>query len=509
MATIADLSGGKLLWPNSVRLMTHSFKIEKQAHLSAKMQKVKKLREPKIFHGLEVTALSSDGRGIAKHDGKVVFVEMAAPGDVVDVEVRRDKKKYLEGKIAGVVSSSALRVKPNCVHFGICGGCKLQHIAFEEQLKFKRQMVVDAFERIGHLRFPEVPAVKDSEKQYYYRNKMEYTFTDRRWLTDEEIKTGASYEHRNGVGFHVPENFLGVIDVEHCWLQADPSNPIRLAARDFALQQGYTFFNLAKKEGFVRNLMVRTASTGETLVLFSFGENDQDKVNAMLSHLLQLFPNITSLQYVINTKKNDTIYDLETIVFHGKDHIIEQLGNYRFKIGPKSFFQTNSAQAKVLYDITKEFADLKPTDVVYDLYTGVGSIALYLSDACARITGIEQVEAAIVDAKENAQLNNVNNCTFYAGDVRMVLNPEFIATNGKPDVVVTDPPRAGMHEDVVNTLLELAAPRIVYVSCNPATQARDLQLLAVKYDILKVQPVGMFPQTTHIENVALLELRSK
>lgn len=485
-----------------------AFKIQKQPHLSAQMEKVKKLKEPKVFQGLQITALSSDGRGIARHEGKIVFVEMAAPGDVVDVVVRRDKKKYLEGKIAALVTPSPLRVTPNCVHFGVCGGCKLQHIGFEEQVNFKRQMVVDAFERIGHLRFPEIPAVKESEKQYYYRNKLEFTFTDRRWLTYEEIATGASYEHRNGVGFHVPENFLGVIDVEHCWLQADPSNAIRLTAKAFALQQGYTFFNLAKKEGLLRNLMVRTASTGELLVLFSFGENDPDKISAMLNHLLQQFPHITSLQYVVNTKKNDTIYDLETIVFHGKDHIIEQLGDYRFKIGPKSFFQTNSAQAKVLYDITKAFAALKPTDVVYDLYTGVGSIALYLSDACSRITGIEQVEAAIVDAKENARLNNVNNCTFYAGDVRMVLSPEFIAANGKPDVVITDPPRAGMHEDVVNTLLQLAAPRIVYVSCNPATQARDLQLLAVKYDIIKVQPVGMFPQTTHIENVALLELRS-
>ncbi len=473
------------------------------------MEQVKKLKQPKILQGLEITALSSDGRGIARYDGKIVFVELTAPGDIADVEIRRDKKKYLEGKITALVTPSPLRVKPNCVHFGVCGGCKLQHVAFEEQVKFKRQMVVDAFERIGHLRFPEVPEVKESERQYYYRNKMEFTFTDRRWLTEEEIRSGATYEHRNGVGFHVPENFLGVIDVEHCWLQEDPSNALRLAAKNFALQQGYTFFNLAKKEGLLRNLMVRTASTGELLVLFSFGENDMEKITAMLNHLLQQFPNIASLQYVINTKKNDTIYDLETIVYHGKDHIIEQLGDYRFKIGPKSFFQTNSAQARVLYDITKEFADLKTTDIVYDLYTGVGSIALYLSGNCAHVTGVEQIEAAIVDAKENARLNNVTNCDFYAGDVRMVLNPEFIAANGKPDVVITDPPRAGMHEDVVNTLLQLEAPRIVYVSCNPATQARDLQLMAVKYDILKVQPVGMFPQTTHIENVALLELRPK
>lgn len=457
-----------------------------------------------LLENLEITGMSSDGRGIGKIEGKVAFTQFAMPGDIVDAQVNRDKKKYYEAKIAALKQPSAQRVKPACVHFTVCGGCKWQHAAYAEQLKYKRQIVGDAFERIGNVQFPPIPEVVGCADNYYYRNKLEFAFTDRRWLTDEEVASGQSYEHRNGVGFHVPENFLGVIDVEHCWLQADPSNQLRLAVRDFALQNGYSFFNLGKQFGLLRNMLVRTSSIGEILVLLSFFENDEEKINALLTYLSEKFPQITSLQYVHNPKKNDTIYDLEPKVFKGKDHIIEQLGSYKFKIGPKSFFQTNSAQAKVLYDITKQFAALKPTDVVYDLYTGVGSIGIYVSDSCARVSGIEQIEAAINDAKENAALNGVSNCSFYAGDVRMVLKDDFIAANGKPDVVITDPPRAGMHEDVVNTLLALEAPKIVYVSCNPATQARDLQLLDAKYEVVKVQPVDMFPHTVHIENVALL-----
>lgn len=457
-----------------------------------------------MLEGVEITGMSSDGRGIAKLDGKVVFTEFSVPGDVVDAQVRRDKRKYYEAQIAALKQASPLRVNPACEHFTVCGGCKWQHVTYPEQLKFKQQIVADAFQRIGNLQFPPIPEVVGCNENYYYRNKLEFAFTDRRWLTEEEIATGQTYEHRNGVGFHVPENFLGVIDVQHCWLQGEPSNALRTAVREYALANGYTFFNLAKQHGLLRNMMVRTTSIGEVLVLFSFFENDEEKIRKLLNHVADKFPQLSSLQYVINPKKNDTIYDLEPQVFKGKDHIIEQLGSYRFKIGPKSFFQTNSVQAKVLYDITKEFAGLQPTDVVYDLYTGVGSIALYVSDACARVSGIEQIEAAIEDAKVNAALNSVSNCSFYAGDVRMVLKEDFIAANGKPDVVITDPPRAGMHEDVVNTLLHLEAPKIVYVSCNPATQARDLQLLSLKYDIARVQPVDMFPHTTHIENVALL-----
>ena len=462
----------------------------------------------KILQDVSITDMSSEGMGIARLDGKVIFVEKAMPGDVVNVEVRKSKKSFSEGVIAELKTASTLRIKAECQHFGVCGGCKWQHISYAEQLNFKKKIVADAFERIGKIDFPEMPDVLGCENNFFYRNKLEFAFTDRRWLTEEEIKSDATFEHRNALGFHVPGSFSGVIDIEKCWLQADPSNQIRIAVKEFALKNGYTFFNLKEQNGLLRNLMVRTTSIGEVLVLVSFFENDEEKISTLMKFLSETFPQITSLQYVWNPKRNDTIYDLEPVVYKGNGYIIEQLGNYKFKIGTKSFFQTNSVQAKVLYDITKQFADLKPDDVVYDLYTGVGSIALYVSDSCKRVVGIELIEAAIADAKENAKLNSVDNCTFYAGDMRMVLKEDFIAANGKPDVVITDPPRAGMHEDVVKTLLQLQAPKIVYVSCNPATQARDLQLLSEKYEVQKVQPVDMFPHTTHIENVVVLRLKS-
>jgi 23S rRNA (uracil1939-C5)-methyltransferase len=456
---------------------------------------------------VEITAISSDGRGIAKVEGKVIFVAFGVPGDTATVNILRSKKNYAEAVIESLKQPSALRSEAVCSHFGICGGCKWQHVQYAEQLVFKRQIVEDAFSKIGKLKDVLIPDVLGCTNNYYYRNKLEFAFTDRRWLTNEEIATGQTFEHRNALGFHVPENFRGVIDVKHCYLQADPSNAIRLAVKEYAIQNNLPFFNLSKQEGLLRNLMIRTTTTGELLVLLSFFENRPKEIEGIMNFIATRFPQITSLQYVINAKGNDTIYDLEPLVFKGGAHMIEQLGSYKFKIGPKSFFQTNSVQAKVLYDITREFARLKKEDVVYDLYTGVGSIAIYVSDACAKVTGIEQVEAAIEDARGNARLNDVTNCNFVAGDVRMILKPDFIVEHGKPDVIITDPPRAGMHEDVVKTLLLAEAPRIVYVSCNPATQARDLQLLSDKYEVKKVQPVDMFPHTTHIENVALLELK--
>lgn len=472
------------------------------------MARNRKEKERKILSDVTITDISSEGKGISRIDGKVIFTEMAVPGDVVDVEVHKSKKSFAEGVIANLKELSPLRTTASCRHFGVCGGCKWQHITYAEQLKFKQKIVHDAFARIGKIDFPEIPEVLGCSHNFYYRNKLEFAFTDRRWLTEEEIKSGATFDNRNAVGFHVPGSFSGVIDIEKCYLQNEPSNAIRLAVKEFALKNGYSFFNLKEQHGLLRNMMVRITSVGEILVLLSFFENDEPKITALMQSLAEQFPQITSLQYVWNPKRNDTIYDLEPKVYKGKDHIIEQLGSYRFKVGPKSFFQTNSVQAKVLYDVAKDFAELQPQDVVYDLYTGVGSIALYISDACSRIAGIEQIEAAIEDAKQNAQINEVSNCSFYAGDVRMILTPEFITQNGKPSVVITDPPRAGMHEDVVKTLLELAAPKIVYVSCNVATQARDLQLLSEKYEVKRVQPVDMFPHTTHIENVVLLQLRS-
>lgn len=467
-----------------------------------------KKKPRKILENIEITDMSSEGMGVARLEGKVIFTEKAVPGDVVDVEVHKSKKSFSEGIIAALKVASPLRIPAACQHFGVCGGCKWQHISYAEQLKFKKKIVQDAFERIGKISVAHMPDVLGCENNFFYRNKLEFAFTDRRWLTVEEINSGQDFEHRNALGFHVPGSFSGVIDIEKCWLQADPSNQIRLAVKNFALKNNYPFFDLKGQTGLMRNLMVRTTSIGEILVLVSFYENDTEKIESLMHYLSETFPQITSLQYVHNPKRNDTIYDLEPVVYKGKDHIIEQLGNYKFKIGTKSFFQTNSVQAKVLYDVTKEFAGLKADDVVYDLYTGVGSIALYVSGDCKKVVGIEQIEPAIADAKLNAQLNNVSNCTFYAGDVRMVLKDEFIAANGRPDVVITDPPRAGMHEDVVKTLLQLAAPKIVYVSCNAATQARDLQLLSEKYEVTRIQPVDMFPHTTHIENVALLVLKA-
>ena len=466
----------------------------------------RKQRILKTVENVRVEGMSAEGMGICKSEGKVIFTKLAVPGDTADIEIRKSRKNYSEAAIKELKQPSAHRTTPVCSHFGLCGGCKWQHIDYPAQLQFKKRIVEDAFARIAKIDFPPLPDVLGAEANYYYRNKLEFTFTNRRWLTEEEIKQGVVLDHRNALGFHVPDSFSGVIDIDRCYLQADPSNDIRLKVKEYALRNGYSFFNLKEQKGLLRNLLIRTATTGELLVMVSFFENDEQKIAALLDFLLNEFPMITSLQYVINPKRNDTIYDLETVVHHGKDHISEQLGDYRFKIGPKSFFQTNSVQAKVLYDVAKDFAGLNPDDVVYDLYTGVGSIAIYLSGWCKNVSGIEQVTAAIEDAKVNAQINGVSNCTFQAGDVRMILQEDFIEKHGKPSVVVTDPPRAGMHEEVIGTLLRLESPRIVYISCNPATQARDLQLLSQKYRVTRVQPVDMFPHTTHIENVVCLEL---
>jgi 23S rRNA (uracil1939-C5)-methyltransferase len=458
------------------------------------------------IENVEVTGMSSEGKGIAKIDGKVHFVKGAVPGDVVNLQTLKSKSKYAECSLGDVLMPSKDRVEPVCDYFGVCGGCKWQQVDYTAQLRFKQEIVSDAFERIGKVEVRERLPIVGSDNQYFYRNKMEYGFTDRRWLTIEEINSGMEFD-RNGLGLHVAESFASVIDVNRCHLQADIANEIRNAVRNFAKLQGLSFFDLKQQQGFLRNLMIRTSAAGEILVLLSVTENNEKEISALMHFLQEKFPAINSLQYVINPKRNDTIYDLEPITFYGKNYIIEKLGKYSFKIGPKSFFQTNTAQAIKLYDITKDFAGLSGEENVYDLYTGVGSIGIYLSEACKSITGIEQIEEAIKDARENASLNNVSNCTFYAGDVRMILNEDFIEKHGKADVIVTDPPRSGMHEDVVKTLLEHQSKAIVYVSCNAATQARDIAMLSEKYEVEKMRAVDMFPQTTHIENVAKLVLR--
>lgn len=459
-----------------------------------------------IIEKISVTGISAEGFGIGKlEDGKVVFVPYTAIGDEAIVKVIKSKKSYAEGIVLELVNPSEIRRSPTCSHFGLCGGCKTQHIPYAEQLRIKAKTVRDAFERIGKVALPEINTIIGCEHEFNYRNKLDFSCTNRKWLTNEELETIGDSERR-GIGFHVPGSFSGILDIEHCYL-LDASNKIRLAIRDFALQHNYSFYNIKDKVGLLRNVLVRTTSTNEMLVLVSFIEDDMKKVSALMNFIEATFPEITSLQYVINPKLNDTLYDLQPVVVKGNPFITEQLGNYKFQLGPKSFFQTNSHQAKLLYDVTKKFAGLTGNENVYDLYTGVGSIAIYVSDACKQVVGIEQIDAAIADAKENAKLNNINNTHFYTGDVRMILNEALLQKHGKPDVIITDPPRAGMHEDVVKTLLEAEVKRLVYVSCNAATQARDAALLDEKYSITKMQPVDMFPQTMHIENVALMELR--
>lgn len=463
-----------------------------------------KKKSPQLIENVTITDISSEGKGIAKLDGKVHFIKGAVPNDVADIWVTKSKSSFAEAEIAVLKEASGKRVPPVCDSFGVCGGCKWQHIDYASQLEFKTQIVRDTLERIGKIDVKEMLPILGCEEFYFYRNKLEFAFTDRRWLTNEQIASGGEFDRR-GVGFHVPDNFAGVLDIEKCHLQGSISNSIRNAIRVYAKENGLSFFNLRSQEGFLRNLLIRNTSIDEILVLVAVAENDKEKIVSLMQFVEKQFPQITSLQYVVNQKRNDTIYDLTPVVWKGKDHIIEKLGGRLFKVGAKSFFQTNSAQAERLYAITKEMAELTKEDNVYDLYTGVGSIAMYVSDACKKVTGIEQIEEAIVDAKENAELNGIENCTFYAGDVRMILNDEFIAKHGRADVIITDPPRAGMHDDVVKTLLASGCPRIVYVSCNPATQARDLQQLSERYRVTAIQPVDMFPQTTHIENVVRLD----
>lgn len=459
-----------------------------------------------IIESLQITGISAEGYGIGKlENGKVVFVPYTAPGDAVKVQITKSKKSFCEGILIEVLEPSTFRQQAVCSHFGLCGGCKLQHIPYTEQLRLKTQTVRDAFERIGKISITGMKEIIGCENTFDYRNKLEFTFTNRKWLTHEQIASDESFERR-ALGFHVPGSFSGVLDIDNCYLMNE-SNAIRLGIKNFAIANDFSFFNIKEKKGLLRNLLIRKSSTNELLVLVSFFENDEPSINKLMRFVEENFPQITSLQYVLNSKANDTIYDLEPVVVKGKPYITDTLGRYKFRIAPKSFFQTNSKQAEKLYDIAKGFASLTGEENVFDLYTGVGSIAIYVSDACRQVVGIEQIDAAIEDAKQNAAINNVTNTHFYCGDVRLLLNEALLQQHGKPDVVITDPPRAGMHNDVVKTLLQAAIKKIVYVSCNPATQARDLQLLSERYSVEKIQPVDMFPQTMHIENVALLRLK--
>ena len=444
---------------------------------------------------------------MGKVDNQVVFVPMTVPGDVVDVQVRKHHRRFMEATVVRFIEKSPLRVEPFCEHFGVCGGCKWQSLPYEEQLNQKTKQVEDQLVRIGHLDIPEVRPCLGSERTREYRNKLEFTFADKRWLTYEEIAEGGDIATTPAVGFHIPGCFDKVLDIRKCHLQVDLSNRIRLATKQFCIDNGYSFHNARAHEGLMRTMVIRTASTGEVMVIVVFNENDTERINALMSHLRDMFPEITSLIYMINEKWNDSLGDREPICFAGKDHIIEEMEGLKFKVGPKSFYQTNSEQAYELYKVTRDFADLKPTDTLYDLYTGTGTIANFCARRAKRVVGVEYVPEAIEDAKVNSMINSIDNTTFYAGDMKDVLSDDFIKRNGQPDVIILDPPRAGVDERVIEVIKRAAPQRMVYVSCNPSTQARDLALLSDMYTIEAVQPVDMFPHTHHVENVVKLRLR--
>lgn len=459
----------------------------------------------KVYENLLIEDISSEGMGIARVNDKVVFVEKCIPGDIVKARTFQRRKSFEKARLLELIEPSSTRIQPFCPHFEACGGCKWQYLPYEQQIAFKEKIVSDAFARLGKVeigeRLPILPALETE----YFRNKLEYTFSTNRWFTTEEIGSGEELV-KEALGFHVPGQHTKVVDITQCFLQNEFSNKLRNAVRSYALEQDLVFYDIKVREGFLRNLVVRTTSTGEILVILIVNE-DHDALLPLMAFIQEQFPEITSLNYIINPKLNDTYSDQTVVCFAGQAFIYEQLGKFKFKIRPKSFFQTNTNQGKRLYDVVKDFANLQGEEVLYDLYAGVGSIGLYLSDQCTSLVGIEQIDQAVEDARENARLNNVENASFYVGDVRLLLNKEFLDQHQKADVLITDPPRAGMHPEVVQTLIEAKIPKIVYVSCNPSTQARDIAALDELYKVTKMQAVDMFPHTVHIENVALLELR--
>lgn len=465
-----------------------------------------KIKKNFVLEGLEVVDTSTEGKAIAKHDGMVVFIEGAVPGDIVDVMVHRKKNNLAEGKVHKIIKLSDLRTTPVCEHFGTCGGCKWQNLQYKSQLEFKQKYVYDAFTRIGKLTFPEITPILGNADEYYYRNKLEFGFSNKKWLTNEQIASKEEVENKNGLGYHIAGLFDKILDIHNCYLQPEPSNAIRNAVREYALKNGLTFFGIRDKVGLLRTLLIRTTSTGEVMVVVSVFDWLEKEVFALLDFLKERFPQITSLQYTHNPKGNDTFFGLDIKTYYGRDHILEEMEGLKFKISAKSFYQTNSPQAYNLYKITRDLAGLTGTELVYDLYTGTGTIANFVAKKAKQVIGIEYVEDAIKDAVENSKANNLTNTQFFAGDMKDILNANFISNYGKPDVIITDPPRAGMHEDVIKVILNVLPKKIVYVSCNPSTQARDLALMESHYTIKKVMPVDMFPQTAHVENVVLLEL---
>lgn len=469
----------------------------------------RKKKELPVIESLEILSVGAEGKAVARHDDLVVFVPYAAPGDVADVKIDRKKHSYAEGHIERMVKPSPLRVEPFCEHFGVCGGCRWQHLPYQEQLKAKQQQVEDALHRIAKVEMPEITPILGSEQTVAYRNKIEYTFSNKKWLTWEQMRSGEEFADRDAAGFHIPGAFDKVLDINRCHLQDDLGNRLRLHVKQYARKHGLSFFDLRAQTGLLRTMMIRIVSTGEVMVVLSFGEDNPGQIKGVLDDLRTSFPEITSLMYVVNTKANDTIADLDIQLHSGRAYIEEEMEGLRFRIGPKSFYQTNSHQAYNLYKVAREYAGLTGEELVYDLYTGTGTIANFVARQARKVIGIEYVEDAIRDAKLNAEVNRLANTDFYAGDMKDVLTDEFVAAHGHPDVMIVDPPRAGMHADVVNVILNAEPSRIVYVSCNPATQARDIALLDAKYRVTAIRPVDMFPHTHHVENVVRLDLRKK
>ncbi|HCB89152.1 MAG TPA: 23S rRNA (uracil(1939)-C(5))-methyltransferase RlmD [Porphyromonadaceae bacterium] len=468
----------------------------------------KKRKQLPLLEKVPVTGVAAEGKAIAWVDGMTVFVPYAVPGDVADIQITKKKSNYAEGKVTRFESFSENRADPFCEHFGTCGGCKWQILPYGEQLKYKQKQVEDNLTRIGKVELPEISPILGAPETTFYRNKLEFTFSDKRWLTEKEISSGSEPRQMDALGFHIPGMFDKVLDINKCWLQDDLSNQIRNAARNFCLKNKFSFFDLRNQSGLMRTLILRNTSVGEWMVIVVFYEDDAEKREMLLNFLAGKFPQITSLLYIINRKANDTITDQEVICWKGREYIVEEMEGLQFKIGPKSFYQTNSRQAYSLYKVAREFAGLSGSERVYDLYTGTGTIANFVARNAGKVIGIEFVEEAIEDARKNSRNNNIENTSFFAGDMRKILTVDFIREHGRPDVIITDPPRAGMHDDVIGAILFAEPQRIVYVSCNPATQARDLNLLDSKYRVARVQPVDMFPQTHHVENVVLLERRT-
>lgn len=468
--------------------------------------KPRKSKYPQI-EGLEITDIAAEGKSLGKHNDVVVFVPHTVPGDVVNIQINNKRRRFMEGYVLDFVTYSPIRIEPFCKHYGECGGCKWQALPYSMQLEYKQKQVEDQLQRLGKIELPEIAPIIGSERSEYYRNKLEFTFSNKRWVPRSEVAAGSATGDGNALGFHIPGMFDKVLDIEWCHLQAEPSNAIRLAVKRFAEENGFEFYNLRDHQGLMRNIVIRTSTTGQVMVVVVFAYDDAEKRGQLLDHLVKQFPEITSLNYIVNEKLNDSIGDQIAICYHGKPYMEERMEELTFRINPKSFYQTNSEQAYNLYKVTREFAELTGNEVVYDLYTGTGTIANFVASRAAKVVGIEYVPEAIEDAKQNSALNGIDNTLFFAGDMKDVLNQEFITKYGRPDVIILDPPRAGIHADVAATILAAAPERMIYVSCNPATQARDLAIFDEKYRVTKVQPVDMFPHTHHVENVVQLMRR--